>query len=155
MFKLNHYTGLFKKNEPISLRNILLRKSNTKLQPSHKYSTHNQLLFPVLQVFNVATTCSTGNIKAIREFLPDSWSSWTFSFTQTPTLLKLSKPPSNVFRRGRINVESPSKSTLHRDNRICFRELENAERLLLRTRHSEGKQTTERCRGNDATTAPL
>ena len=82
------------------------------------------------------------------------WSSWTFSFTQTPTLLKLSKPPSNVLRRGRINVESPSKSTLHRDNRICFRELKNAERLLLRTRHSEGKQTTERCRGNDATTAP-
>lgn len=33
-------TGFSKKNEPISLR-------GTKLQPSHKYSTHNQLLFPV------------------------------------------------------------------------------------------------------------
>ena len=66
-------TGLFKKNEPILLRNILLKESNTKLQPSHKYSTHNQLLFPVLQVFNVATTCSTGNINAIREFLPGAY----------------------------------------------------------------------------------
>lgn len=64
------YTGLFKKNEPISLHNILIRKSNRKLQPSHKCSTHNQLLFPVLQVFNVVTTCIMGNINAIREFLP-------------------------------------------------------------------------------------
>lgn len=33
-------TGFSKKNELISLR-------STKLQPSHKYSTHNHLLFPV------------------------------------------------------------------------------------------------------------
>lgn len=27
---------------------------------------YNQVLFPVLQVFNVAAACSTGNIKAIK-----------------------------------------------------------------------------------------
>ena len=62
-------------------------------------------------------------------FLPNSWSSWTFSFIQTPTLLKLSKSPSNVLKRGCIHVETSSKSTLHRDNSICFRKLENAKHL--------------------------
>lgn len=48
-------------------------KKNRNIQPNHKYSTHNQLLFPLLQVFKAATTCSTDNINAIREFLSDMY----------------------------------------------------------------------------------
>lgn len=67
------HAGLLKKNEPISSHNILIKKINRKLQPNHKYSTLNQLLLPVLQVSNVTTTCSIGNINAIRKFLPDTY----------------------------------------------------------------------------------
>lgn len=63
------YTGLFKKNDLISL----LRKSSRKLQQSHQCSTHTQLLFPVVQALNVSTTCSTDYTSVIREFHPDTY----------------------------------------------------------------------------------
>lgn len=57
-------TGFFIKNQ-------LIKLWRGKVSPSHKYSTHNQLLFHVLQLFIVATTHPM-DINAVIGFLPDA-----------------------------------------------------------------------------------
>lgn len=53
---------VIQKEEPISKRNILLQKIIQNSHQNHKYFTHSQVLFPALQVFSVAITCSMDNV---------------------------------------------------------------------------------------------
>ena len=87
---------------------------------------------PYFQMFSGVSKCTTNPFHSL---LCGARSSRILFFVQASSLSKLSNPPSNALTMGRINAEFCSKSTLNRDNGVCFRKLQHTKCLLLRSRH--------------------